>query len=256
MRRLALIACLLTTAGTPPPAQRNFVACPMIRDTEPVPCWLAEYGGELYYLGVQGDISEAFHPPQLRHRALVEGTILDGSRVCGGIVLKPVTVSALPEIDETCVKVLPAEGIRITDFPRGPGPANRGRQLATGPEVPRPVTPALQPPSGVKTWDVRFGFEGLYINVHQFRGVLDAVAYAKASGGKISVDGWRGASLLSNGETFAEPVGLAQARTDKVAQALTELGAAPTTAVAHADLETPDGVTDPQRRRVRITVRR
>ena len=255
MRRLALILCLLTTAGAPPPAQRNFVACPMIRDTEPVPCWLAEYRGELYYLGVQGDISEAFHPPQQRHRALVEGTVPDGSRVCGGIVLKPVVVSALPEIDETCVKVLPADGIMITDFPRGPGPANRGRQLATGPEVLRPAPSAPQPPFGVKTWDVGFGFEGLYINVHQFRGVLDAVAYAKASGGKVSVDGWRGASLLSNGETVAEPVGLAQARTDKVAQALTELGVAPVEAVAHTDLETSDGVNDPERRRVRITVR-
>ncbi len=254
MRRLALILCLLTTAAAPPPGQRNFVACPMIRDAEPVPCWLAEYGGELYYLGVQGDISEAFHPPQLRHRALVEGTVLDGSRVCGGIVLKPVTVSALPEIDETCVKVLPADGLRITDFPRGPGPANRGRQLATGPEVPRPAPPAPRPPFGVKTWEVRFGFEGLYINVHQFRGVLDAVVYAKTSGGKVRVDGWRGASLLSNGEALAEPEGLAQARTAKVAQALTELGAAPAAAVAHPNLETPDGATDPERRRVRITV--
>lgn len=255
MKRQALILCILPTAAAPPPAQRNFVTCPMIRDTEPVPCWLAEYGGELYYLGVQGDISEAFHPPQLRHRALVEGTVLDGSRVCGGLVLKPVVVSALPEIDETCAKVLPADGIKVTDFPRGPGPANRGRELATGPEVPRPVPPAPRAPFAVKTWDVRFGFENLYINVHQFRGLLDAVAYAKASGGKVSIDGWRGASLLSNGETLAEPAGLAQARTDKVAQALTELGVAPVGAVAHADLESPDGVTDPQRRRVRITVR-
>lgn len=253
MRRLALFACLALTAGAP--TQRNFVACPMIRDTEPVPCWLAEYGGELYYLGVQGDISEAFHPPQLRHRALVEGTILDGSRICGGLVLKPVTVSVLPEIDSACDKVLPAQGFKVTDFPRGPGPANRGRQLATGPEVPRPVPPAPQPPFGEKTWDVRFGFEGLYIDVHQFRGVLDAAIYAKASGGKVSVDGWRGTSLLSDGETISEPGDIAQARADKVAQALTELGAAPAAVTAHPDPETPDGVTDPERRRVRITVR-
>jgi len=253
VRRLALIACLALTAGAPP--QRNFVACPMIRDTQPVPCWLAAYAGELYYLGVQGDISEAFHPPQLRHRALVEGTVLDGSRICGGIVLKPVTVSVLPEIDPACDKILPPEGFKITDFPRGPGPANRGRQLATGPEVPRSVPPAPQPPFTVKTFDVRFGFQGLYINVHQFRGVLDAVAYARASGGKVSVEGWRGATLLTDGETLAEPAALAQARADKVAQALTELGAAPTAVVAHPELEPPDGVNDPDRRRVRITVR-
>ena len=31
-----------------PSARRNFVACPIVRDTASVPCWLAEYDGELY----------------------------------------------------------------------------------------------------------------------------------------------------------------------------------------------------------------
>ena len=37
--------------------QRNFVACPMVRDTQTVPCFLAEYDGETYYLGIQQDIT-------------------------------------------------------------------------------------------------------------------------------------------------------------------------------------------------------
>jgi hypothetical protein len=45
--------------------QRNFVSCPIVRDTKTVPCFLAEYDGELYYLGIQQDITSEFHPPQL-----------------------------------------------------------------------------------------------------------------------------------------------------------------------------------------------
>ena len=43
--------------------QRNFVACPIVRDTKTVPCFLAEYEGETYYLGIQQDITSDFHPP-------------------------------------------------------------------------------------------------------------------------------------------------------------------------------------------------
>ena len=48
--------------------QRNFVSCPIVRDTKTVPCFLAEYDGELYYLGIQQDITSEFHPPQLKHK--------------------------------------------------------------------------------------------------------------------------------------------------------------------------------------------
>src|SRR5208283_3530544 len=65
--------------------QRNFVACPIVRDTKTVPCFLAEYEGELYYLGIQQDITSEFHPPQLKHEVLVEGQVAEAPRVCGGI---------------------------------------------------------------------------------------------------------------------------------------------------------------------------
>ena len=31
--------------------ERSFVSCPIVRDTKTVPCFLAEYEGEMYYLG-------------------------------------------------------------------------------------------------------------------------------------------------------------------------------------------------------------
>ena len=46
-------AWLLVALGAAPlaaeesAARRNFVACPIVRDTASVPCWLAEYEGEL-----------------------------------------------------------------------------------------------------------------------------------------------------------------------------------------------------------------
>ena len=73
------------------------MACPVVRDTKTVPCFLAEYQGETYFLGIQQDITADFYPPQLLHEVLVEGTVAPGPRVCGGIPLKPLHVSVLPE---------------------------------------------------------------------------------------------------------------------------------------------------------------
>src|SRR5690606_32776948 len=105
-RSLALATMLFAfgagAADKPPATQRNFVTCPIVRDTATVPCWLAEYDGELYYLGIQTDVSAEFHPPLLGHRVLVEGTVKDGPRICGGIVLEPVKVAPLAELDGTC----------------------------------------------------------------------------------------------------------------------------------------------------------
>src|ERR1700679_871800 len=87
--------------------QRRFVTCPIVRDTKTVPCFLAEYDGETYYLGIQQDITAAFHPPQLKHQVLVEGTVVPGKRVCGGIPLQPVSISVIKEVNLACNTLLP-----------------------------------------------------------------------------------------------------------------------------------------------------
>ena len=56
---LMLVASCSGIAGQ----QRSFVACPIVRDTKTVPCFLAEYEGEMYYLGIQQDISTPFTHP-------------------------------------------------------------------------------------------------------------------------------------------------------------------------------------------------
>jgi len=101
MRALALILVVLTATSADAAERRlSFVSCPIVRDTKEVPCWITRYRGETYYLGIQQDIGAAFYPPQLKHRILVEGVPTAGPRICGGIVMKPVAVSPLPEIDK------------------------------------------------------------------------------------------------------------------------------------------------------------
>src|SRR5579885_2519716 len=107
MRLASCLWLLMTTLAAA--QERNFIACPIVRDTKTVPCFLAEYQGELYYLGIQQDITAEFHPPQLKHEVLVEGRISEGPRICGGIPLKPLAISVLKEVNPACNTLLPAE---------------------------------------------------------------------------------------------------------------------------------------------------
>src|SRR5690606_35596645 len=119
---------LLNAAAVAGPAageRLNFVACPVIRDTRTVPCWLSEYKGELYYLTIQSDVSAPVQPPMLGHQVLVEGVVSDAPRICGGIVLEPVRLSVMPELDANCNTMLPADDRYTIDFhPRPPGPSS------------------------------------------------------------------------------------------------------------------------------------
>src|ERR1700722_5561925 len=80
------IAAAANAAGPLPADLRNFVACPVLQDTDTVPCWLAEYRGELSFLGIQTG-SGGWGPPWLGHQVLVEGRLAGGPRICGGIAL-------------------------------------------------------------------------------------------------------------------------------------------------------------------------
>ncbi|HEY4363093.1 MAG TPA: hypothetical protein VGN17_19140 [Bryobacteraceae bacterium] len=113
--------------------QLSFVACPIVRDTKTVPCFLADYEGETYYLTIQQDIQAELYPPQLLHEVQVEGTVAAGPRVCGGIPLKPVNLSVLPELNLACNTILPAEpGIEAPPTRRSAGPSTRQAPVVPG----------------------------------------------------------------------------------------------------------------------------
>ena len=118
----------VASIGADEPTRKNFVSCPIVRDTASVPCWLTEYEGETYFLTLQTDVSAPVTPPWLGHQVLVEGVVSSEPRICGGVVLKPVHLSVLPERDASCSTILPAEDRYNLTFepPRPPGPS-KGR---------------------------------------------------------------------------------------------------------------------------------
>lgn len=228
--------------------QRSFVACPIVRDTKTVPCFLAEYDGETYFLGIQQDITADFHPPQLKHQVLVEGTIAEGPRVCGGIPLKPVSISVFREIDLACNTLLPAEpGIEAPPAARGAGPASGA--IST-----RPPSAALSW-TGPHEFTVLYSFNDDYLEYGGDRVVTEAASYAKRIGASsVKVAGYRATSVLSNGEHLVERAGLAEKRAQNIATLLRGLGVSAVGVEWKSEAEVGDGKTDSARRRVTILV--
>ena len=214
----ALVAAPL--AAQPPAERRNFVACPIVRDTASVPCWLSEYDGELYFLTLQTDVSAPVTPPWLGHRVLVEGTVAQGRpRICGGIVLEPVVLSVLPELDAACnTAVLPAEDRYNLTFepPRPPGPS-AGRLAFAGP----PPSTAAEPP---REFTLRYDFDGLIVFRHagELTAILDAARVHRAR--RLTITGYRGNVLLSNGTMLTEHASLARRRAEQIAALLRGAG--------------------------------
>ena len=227
--------------------QRSFVSCPIVRDTSTVPCYLAEYDGEVYYLGIQQDITNSFHPPQLKHEVLVEGTVVAGPRVCGGVPLKPVSLSVVKEVNLACNTLLPAEpGIDAPAALRGPGPSSKPLQLTSAPH---------EPLTGRQEFTVLYSFNDDYLEFGAGRVVNEAASYAKQAGASsVKITGYRATSLLSNGQQLTEKAGLAEKRAQNVATLLRGLGVGSVAVDWKSEAEPGDGHTDPSRRRVSIVV--
>jgi outer membrane protein OmpA-like peptidoglycan-associated protein len=229
-------ASIAQSGVKPPSHRRHFVACPIVRDTSTMPCWLAEYDSELYYLGAQGSSASAFYPPQLGHDALIEGTVIDGPRICGGRPLFPVRVSVMREINPACNTVLPAEA--------GYAPA------------PSPIAPAPAFPDSTREFVIPYDFDSDYLTLHTTRIVVEAARVAAAvKAVRIEVRGYRGATLLSNGQVIVESERIGEIRATKMAENLAGLGV-PADRIHvtwQRDPDEADGVSDPERRRVTIT---
>lgn len=258
MNRKAAAVSLLTLFGSTfaqaAEQHLNFVSCPILRDTKTVPCWLAEYKGELYYLGIQQDAAAEFYPPYLGHKVLAEGVVSDEPRICGGVVLKPVHISNLPELDPSCNTMLPAEDKYTVPFAvRGPGPNPRpsiGRR-AGGP-------PAAGPkgPSAKTSFTVYYDFDTDWAN-RWARVLGDAATLAKASNAaEVQVTAYRASVKLSDGQDFTERKDIAERRAKRLEQTFRELGI-PGGAIKVAWKDDPvqgDGQEDYKLRRAEIVV--
>jgi hypothetical protein len=150
---------------------------------------------------------------------LVEGVAApDRPRICGGVVLEPVVLSVLPELDASCNTILPAEERYNLTFepPRPPGPSG-GRLAFAGATPPPPAEPA-------RAFALRYDFDGLIVFRHagELTAIFDA-AKARAAR-RVTIMGHRGSVLLSNGTTLVEQRSIARRRAEQVAELLRGAG--------------------------------
>jgi len=260
------------TTERAPATQRNFVTCPIVMDTLDVPCWVAEYEGERYYLTVQtgrGGGSEVYpFSPMLGHEVLVEGTISDEPRICGGIVLRDAKLSPMQDVTPGCGKVVPGEGYRTKGsrpiIPDGDPPGDRVNTAI--PQPPPAVSReelAAQYRADVEAraqreWLVPYFFDSNYLPFPaEQRTVDEAARYAAEIGAsRVEIVGYRGATILSEGGRVVEKAGIAQARAEKIAD-IFEFFEVPREKLAVSWNEEPEhsnGIRDYEKRRVTIRV--
>ncbi len=270
----ALWGVVTTPAATPPAQRRNFIACPIVQDTDTVPCWLAEYRGELYFLGIQTD-SGGWSPPWLGHQVLVEGRLAGGRRICGGIALtseypaaplpagsadgvplpNPPVISVMRELDGRCNTLLPADPRFHIEGRRGPGPNTAASALRKFPPLPAP--PNVTPPYEPRTFTLTYEFDS-ELATRTITEALRAVQYAQAiKARQVRIEGYRGSALLSNGQVALEIPQISRLRVQELAHTLRRLGLAPAVAVTTHWSTQPaaaNGVTDPDNRRAQLVV--
>lgn len=282
---LLATSLLATAVGAAEPQYLNFVACPVFQDTNTVPCWVAEYEGETYFLGIQTD-SGGWTPPLQGHKVLVEGVTTSNPRVCGGIVLtsagktpydkrpsgksagvelpQPPVTSPMRELDNNCRTILPESPKFNTLEPRrGPGPspaptpraapdpaAAAQRQARIEAEKPRP-------PFSAKTFTLNYEFDselaGLTIN-----GLQEALRYAADISAKtVEIVSYRGSVLLTNGQQLQEIPTIARRRAKELEDVTRMFGLPAGTALkvrAVDEVQTGTGRDDWSRRRSEIIV--
>ena len=245
----------VASIGADEPTRKNFVSCPIVRDTASVPCWLTEYEGETYFLTLQTDVSAPVTPPWLGHQVLVEGVVSSEPRICGGVVLKPVHLSVLPERDASCNTILPAEDRYNLTFepPRPPGPS-KGR-LAFDNRTPAAPPPAVN--ASTREFVIQYDFDRLvgFSHAGPLSQILNFTREVNAR--EIEIVGHRGAVLLSNGRTMVEEPTIGKQRAEQVSMLLQGANLKePTFTVKWVDEPAKaTGVDDYLSRRVVVTVR-
>jgi hypothetical protein len=252
---LIAVAGMSVAVAAPPAAgtRLSFVSCPIVRDTKTVPCWLSEYEGVLYYLTLQTDVSAPVNPPWLGHKVLVEGVVSDKAAICGGVVLEPVTLSVMQDLDGSCNVILPAEERYDLAFepPRPPGPS-RGR-LAFGDPTPRN---GAGNDAANRSFTLQYEFDGKVVFRHAqvLQQILDVARKTRAT--ELRITGYRSASRLSNGKVMAEHASIDRQRAEQIRELLTGAGLTDIRyTLQWKDLaRRPNGVDDASNRRAEVMV--
>ena len=207
-------------------------------------------------MGIQTDVSAPFQPPWLGHQVLVEASVAaDQERICGGIVLDPIKISVMPELDGSCNTMLPADDRYTIDFnPRPPGPS--GGRLAFQ-EVYDGEVALPAPPTDPDTFNLYFDVDRGIVFRHS-REVMDIFNHARdVNARRITISATRGQTLLSDGTLVTESDTIARRRVEQVAKLLKDLGSKAELRTSFSSEPSPaDGIDDWTSRSVEIQIAR
>jgi outer membrane protein OmpA-like peptidoglycan-associated protein len=193
----------------------TFIGCPIYRDTDAgrkSGCWLADDAS-----GVRYDISLGPVKPQVGRLTLVEGAFSDEPDACGGRVLDPVRIAVL---DDACERtIIPADNYPGRPFKAPP-------EMLAPTDQPRSLPP---PPYSEKQFTIYFEYGRDFLIYQYAELILEKIAlYAQASRAqRVHITGFAATEPLKvDGRTLSEPITLARARAEMVAEALRRLGIA------------------------------
>jgi outer membrane protein OmpA-like peptidoglycan-associated protein len=256
------IAFCAITIAVPAAAQRHvsFVACPVAQDTGPRSdvCFFVRHDGVRYGLASPPDWGN----PQLGHKLLVEGTVNEGAQECGGTQIAG-RASVMPELSRDCNEIAPATPeILALKLGRRPDITDDQRaMIAADPSSSLQIMRlrALPVPEVVlaRTETIHFPFDSDRASGPDALMLVELARLAKETpAASISVNAFRGASLLDDGEILREREDMARLRGEKIADILVGLGAPEGSIALEVDdrVSQPDGKADWQARRVEIRV--
>ncbi|MCP5146144.1 MAG: hypothetical protein H6978_15145 [Gammaproteobacteria bacterium] len=234
------VAAAAHGANSGTPAVGDYVSfqdCPIARDTGPETdlCFFTEHDGVRYGLIEAQD----FGRPQLKHRLLVEGQVVDGPLVCGGIPLQG-RFSVLTELDDSCNRIVPFDGnvvgVASGVFNRG-SPEQRAAAMAmmersvSEPAVSLlpaiPESPALaepRPPFETRNFTLYYPYNSDRGSGPDMMEIVRLVHYARAARATVTLTPFRGSSLLDDGTRLAEKPDIAQQRGEKLKGIMAGLG--------------------------------
>jgi hypothetical protein len=245
----------------------SFVACPILVDSEPTPLWLTEYQGETYFLRAQQNLSADVHHPQLLHAVLVEGMVSDEPRIGGGVVLNPLQLSIMRELDPACNEMRPATtgvGVKLAKRPPGPGPSGDRRdqrniqRIALIKKLEKPRGEYVRDPAAQveQSFDVEFEFDSDFM--YSYPRVTAAVKLFKdMDAERIEVDVYRGSALLDGGRVIVERDDVVDDRIARLFEIFDDyrVERSAIAVTLHREPATPDGIHDFANRHVVLRVK-
>ena len=166
--------------------------------------------------------------------------------------MKPLHISVLPELNRACNTILPAEpGIDAPPAKRPAGPSTRRAPVSIAAVPPKKP----EPPFLEREFLIRYDFDSDFLFARDTRQLNDIAEYARVSKAQtIEVVGYRGSTLLSNGDLLIEKANVSRLRAERVAEVLKGLGA-PASAVRWiAEPAAAKGANDYESRRVAVRI--